>query len=49
MAARGFGRIVNITSSAVKAPLTSWACPTVRSNLDGFVAGVARSPLAAQG
>jgi len=31
MAARGFGRIVNITSSAVKRPSMCWACPTARA------------------
>jgi 3-oxoacyl-[acyl-carrier protein] reductase len=39
MAKRGFGRIVNITSSSVKSPI----------GLTGFVAGVARTPIAAQG
>ena len=50
MAARGFGRIINITSSAVKAPIDILGLSNgVRSGLTGFVAGVARSPLAAQG
>ncbi len=50
MAARGFGRIVNITSSAVKAPIDILGLSNgARSGLTGFVAGVARSPLAAQG
>ncbi len=50
MAARGFGRIVNITSSAVKAPIDTLGLSNgARSGLTGFVAGVARSPLAAQG
>jgi 3-oxoacyl-[acyl-carrier protein] reductase len=50
MAARGFGRIVNITSSAVKAPIDVLGLSNgARSGLTGFVAGVARSGLAAQG
>nr|WP_315238577.1 SDR family oxidoreductase [uncultured Albidiferax sp.] len=50
MAARGFGRIVNITSSAVKSPIDVLGLSNgARSGLTGFVAGVARSPLAAQG
>jgi 3-oxoacyl-[acyl-carrier protein] reductase len=50
MAARGFGRIVNITSSAVKAPIDILGLSNgARSGLTGFVAGVARSPVAAQG
>ena len=50
MAARGFGRIVNITSSAVKAPIDVLGLSNgARSGLTGFVAGLARSPLAAQG
>jgi len=50
MAARGFGRIVNITSSAVKAPIDALALSNgARSGLTGFVAGLARSPLAAKG
>jgi len=50
MAQRGFGRIVNITSSAVKAPIDILGLSNgARSGLTGFVAGVARSPLAAQG
>ena len=44
MAARGFGRIVNITSSAVKAPIDILGLSNgARSGLTGFVAGVARS------
>lgn len=44
MAARGFGRIVNITSSAVKAPLDNLGLSNgARSGLTGFVAGLARS------
>lgn len=50
MAGRGFGRIVNITSSAVKAPIEVLGLSNgARSGLTGFVAGLARSPLAAQG
>ena len=50
MAARGFGRIVNITSSAVKAPIDILGLSNgARSGLTGFVAGVSRSPVAAQG
>ncbi|MDB5730520.1 MAG: 3-oxoacyl-ACP reductase [Variovorax sp.] len=50
MAARGFGRIVNITSSAVKAPIDILGLSNgARSGLTGFVAGVARSAIAAKG
>ncbi|MDM0043439.1 SDR family oxidoreductase [Variovorax dokdonensis] len=50
MAQRGFGRIVNITSSAVKAPIDILGLSNgARSGLTGFVAGVARSSLASQG
>ena len=50
MAARGFGRIVNITSSAVKSPIDTLGLSNgARSGLTGFVAGVARSSLAAKG
>jgi 3-oxoacyl-[acyl-carrier protein] reductase len=50
MAARGFGRVVNITSSTVKAPIDTLGLSNgARSGLTGFVAGVARSPLAARG
>ena len=50
MAERGFGRIVNITSSAVKAPIDILGLSNgARSGLTGFVAGVARSPIAAKG
>ena len=50
MAARGFGRIVNITSSSVKAPIDALGLSNgARSGLTGFVAGVARSGLAAKG
>lgn len=44
MCARGFGRIVNITSSAVKAPIDVLALSNgARSGLTGFVAGLART------
>jgi 3-oxoacyl-[acyl-carrier protein] reductase len=50
MAARGFGRIVNITSSAVKAPIDILGLSNgARSGLTGFVAGAARSKIAGQG
>ncbi|MGC4008479.1 MAG: SDR family oxidoreductase [Pseudomonas sp.] len=50
MARRGFGRIVNITSSAVKAPIDILGLSNgARSGLTGFVAGVARSGIAARG
>ena len=50
MAARGFGRIVNITSSSVKAPIDVLGLSNgARSGLTGFVAGAARTKLAAQG
>jgi 3-oxoacyl-[acyl-carrier protein] reductase len=50
MAQRGFGRIVNITSSAVKAPIDILGLSNgARSGLTGFVAGVARSGVAANG
>ncbi len=50
MAKRGFGRIVNITSSAVKAPIDILGLSNgARGGLTGFVAGVARSGIAAQG
>src|SRR5579863_4856989 len=43
MIARRFGRIVNITSSAVKAPIDILGLSNgARSGLTGFVAGVAR-------
>jgi 3-oxoacyl-[acyl-carrier protein] reductase len=43
MMARGFGRIVNITSGAVKAPIESLGLSNgARSGLTGFVAGLAR-------
>ncbi|MFK4133323.1 SDR family oxidoreductase [Pseudomonas luteola] len=43
MAERGFGRVVNITSSAVKAPIDILGLSNgARSGLTGFVAGLAR-------
>lgn len=43
MASRGFGRVVNITSSAVKAPIDVLGLSNgARSGLTGFVAGLAR-------
>lgn len=43
MAARGFGRVVNITSAAVKAPIDVLGLSNgARAGLTGFVAGVAR-------
>lgn len=48
MMARGFGRIVNITSSAVKAPIDILALSNgARSGLTGFVAGLARRTVSA--
>lgn len=45
MLERGFGRIVNITSSAVKAPIDVLGLSNgARSGLTGFVAGLARNP-----
>jgi 3-oxoacyl-[acyl-carrier protein] reductase len=50
MAARGFGRIINITSSAVKAPIDVLGLSNgARSGLTGFVAGASRSAIAAKG
>ena len=47
MMARGFGRILNITSSAVKAPVDGLGLSNgARSGLTGFVAGLARSTVA---
>ena len=44
MAARGFGRIVNITSGAVKAPNEILGLSNgARSGLTGFIAGLARN------
>jgi 3-oxoacyl-[acyl-carrier protein] reductase len=49
MAARGFGRIVNITSSAVKAPIDVLGLSNgARSGLSGFIAGLARNPTIAK-
>jgi 3-oxoacyl-[acyl-carrier protein] reductase len=50
MAERGFGRVVNITSAAVKAPIDILGLSNgARSGLTGFVAGLARqSRLAAR-
>jgi len=43
MIGRGFGRVVNITSSAVKAPIDILGLSNgARSGLTGFVAGLAR-------
>jgi 3-oxoacyl-[acyl-carrier protein] reductase len=45
MAARGFGRVINITSGAVKAPIDVLGLSNgARSGLTGFVAGIARQP-----
>ena len=45
MAERGFGRVVNITSAAVKAPYESLGLSNgARAGLTGFVAGLARQP-----
>ena len=50
MAERGFGRVVNITSSSVKAPIDVLGLSNgARSGLTGFVAGLARTALAARG
>ncbi len=47
MQARGFGRIVNITSAAVKAPIDSLGLSNgARAGLTGFVAGLARRTVA---
>ncbi len=47
MMARGWGRIINITSSAVKAPVDGLGLSNgARSGLTGFVAGLARSTIA---
>ena len=43
MASRGFGRVVNITSGAVKAPIENLGLSNgARSGLTGFVAGLSR-------
>ncbi len=45
MADRGFGRVINITSAAVKAPNDILGLSNgARSGLTGFVAGIARQP-----
>jgi 3-oxoacyl-[acyl-carrier protein] reductase len=45
MAERGFGRIVNITSGAVKSPIDVLGLSNgARSGLTGFIAGLARKP-----
>ena len=45
MAGRGFGRVVNITSGAVKAPIDFLGLSNgARSGLTGFVAGLSRQP-----
>ena len=45
MAQRGFGRIVNITSGAVKAPIDNLGLSNgARTGLTGFIAGLSRSP-----
>lgn len=45
MAARGFGRVVNITSGAVKAPIDFLGLSNgARSGLTGFIAGLSRQP-----
>jgi 3-oxoacyl-[acyl-carrier protein] reductase len=50
MTARRFGRVINITSSAVKAPIDILGLSNgARSGLTGFVAGASRSKLAGQG
>jgi 3-oxoacyl-[acyl-carrier protein] reductase len=50
MAERGYGRVVNITSGAVKAPIDVLGLSNgARSGLTGFVAGLARSSIAARG
>jgi 3-oxoacyl-[acyl-carrier protein] reductase len=47
MIARGYGRIVNITSGAVKAPIDILGLSNgARSGLTGFVAGLARKTVA---
>ncbi|MBX3606239.1 MAG: SDR family oxidoreductase [Piscinibacter sp.] len=43
MASRGYGRVINITSGAVKAPIDTLGLSNgARSGLTGFVAGLAR-------
>jgi 3-oxoacyl-[acyl-carrier protein] reductase len=50
MRERGFGRIINITSSAVKSPIDILGLSNgARSGLTGFIAGLARGEAANQG
>jgi 3-oxoacyl-[acyl-carrier protein] reductase len=50
MVARGFGRVVNITSGAVKSPIGVLGLSNgARTGLTGFIAGLARSDIAARG
>ena len=50
MGARGYGRVVNITSGAVKAPIDVLGLSNgARSGLTGFIAGLARGNIAARG
>ena len=50
MAERGFGRVVNVTSGSVKAPIGVLGLSNgARSGLTGFVAGLARSSITARG
>ncbi len=50
MAGRGYGRILNITSGAVKAPIDILGLSNgARSGLTGFIAGLARSSIAGHG
>ena len=50
MAERGFGRVVNITSGSVKAPIDVLGLSNgARSGLTGFVAGLARTALVERG
>jgi 3-oxoacyl-[acyl-carrier protein] reductase len=51
MADRGFGRVINITSAAVRAPIDVLGLSNgARTGLTGFVAGLARQPrLASRG
>ncbi|CAM3603169.1 Oxidoreductase [Bordetella sputigena] len=45
MVERGYGRVINITSSAVKAPIAALGLSNgARSGLTGFIAGLARQP-----
>ena len=47
MQARGFGRIVNVTSGSVKAPIDTLGLSNgARSGLTGFIAGLARKTVA---